>query len=60
MEHMRAQEIIDAITMINVTYHGIPVYIRKVNTDSEMATIFLLDEMHHEQQVELEGLFEGP
>ncbi|WP_164667291.1 H-type small acid-soluble spore protein [Virgibacillus doumboii] len=61
MESKRVQEIMDSITMINVKYHGIPVYIQEVNTDSEMATIFPLDEMHNEQQVDLQGLFEdGP
>lgn len=61
MESNRAQEIIDSIAMINVKYHGIPVYIQGINQDSETATIFPLDEMDHEQQVDLEGLFEeGP
>ncbi|MGY0694926.1 H-type small acid-soluble spore protein [Virgibacillus sp. FSP13] len=58
MESQRAQEIIDSIVMMNVNYHGIPVYIKQVHPDQEMATIFPLDEMHHDQQVDLAGLFE--
>ncbi|MGP4108004.1 H-type small acid-soluble spore protein [Virgibacillus sp. L01] len=61
MDRNRAQEIIDSLAMINVKYHGIPVYIQGLNEDSETATIFPLDEMDHEQQVDLQGLFEeGP
>lgn len=47
--------------MINVTYHGIPVYLQEVHTNGETATVFPLDEMHHEQTVDLQGLAErGP
>ncbi|MBP1949296.1 H-type small acid-soluble spore protein [Virgibacillus litoralis] len=61
MDSNRAQEIIDSLAMINVKYHGIPVYIKGINEDSETATVFPLDEMDHEQQVDLDGLFdEGP
>ncbi|MFB4169099.1 H-type small acid-soluble spore protein [Virgibacillus sp. JSM 102003] len=61
MDRNRAQEIIDSLAMINVKYHGIPVYIQEINDNSETATIFPLDEMDHEQQVDLDGLFEeGP
>lgn len=61
MDNQRAQEIIDSFAMINVKYHGIPVYIKEINPNGETATIFPLDEMDNEQQIELKGLFEeGP
>ncbi|HLS10022.1 H-type small acid-soluble spore protein [Lentibacillus sp.] len=61
MDRDRAQEIIDAITMINVKYHGFPVYLKEINDENETAVVFPLDEMHHEQEVDLNGLYEeGP
>lgn len=61
MDIQRALEIIDSPAMINVNYRGIPVYIKKVNCDEQTAIVFPLDEMDHEQIVELDGLMErGP
>ncbi|WP_010531367.1 H-type small acid-soluble spore protein [Lentibacillus jeotgali] len=61
MESDRAQEIIDAITMTNVKYHGFPVYLKEINEENDTALVFPLDEMDHEQEVDLNGLFEeGP
>ncbi|MBB5174723.1 H-type small acid-soluble spore protein [Texcoconibacillus texcoconensis] len=61
MNTQRAQEIINAPVMINVEYHGIPVYIQDVNEDDETVTIFPLDEMDNTQEVDLTGLVEvGP
>lgn len=61
MDHDRAQEIIDSIAMINVKYHGFPVYLQEINPEQETATVFPLDEMDHVQEVDLDGLFEeGP
>jgi len=60
MDKQRAQEIIDSITMINVNYHGIPVYIQAIDTNNETATVFPLDNINHEQSVELTGLEETP
>ncbi|HLR63480.1 MAG TPA: H-type small acid-soluble spore protein [Lentibacillus sp.] len=61
MDSGRAQEIIDAITMINVKYHGFPVYLKEINEENNTAVVFPLDEMDHEQEVDLMGLFEdGP
>lgn len=61
MDPKRAEEIINSLHMINVTYHGIPVYLQEVHTNGETATVFPLDEMHHEQTVDLQGLAErGP
>lgn len=60
MNKQRAQEIIDSITMINVHYHGIPVYIQSIDPNNETATVFPLDNMDFEQSVELTGLDEIP
>ncbi|WP_099159130.1 H-type small acid-soluble spore protein [Virgibacillus ndiopensis] len=57
MDIHRAQEILNSPVLINVNYHGIPVYIQDINQDT--ATIFPLDEMNNEQQVDLNGLSEG-
>ncbi|WP_164214752.1 H-type small acid-soluble spore protein [Virgibacillus sp. YIM 98842] len=58
MEKQRAQEIVDAIEMIQVSYRGIPVYIQEVHAEKDMATVFPLDQMDDEQTVELNGLYE--
>jgi small acid-soluble spore protein H (minor) len=58
MDSKRAQEIMNSPVMINVKYHGIPVYIKDVNERNAMATVFPLDEMDNEQEVELRGLME--
>lgn len=61
MDIDRAQEIIDSRTLINVNYHGIPVFLQQVHLDNKTATVFPLDEMDREQIVELDGLTdEGP
>ncbi|RYG72360.1 H-type small acid-soluble spore protein [Lentibacillus lipolyticus] len=58
MEVDRAQEIMDSITMVNVNYHGFPVYLKQINPDRETAVVFPLDEMDHDQRVDLHGLSE--
>ena len=61
MEIQRAMEIINSLEMINVSFRGIPVYIKEVHSNNQTATVFPLDEMDHTQIVELNGLFEvGP
>lgn len=61
MDIHRAQEIINARSLINVNYRGIPVFLQQVHADNETATVFPLDEMDREQIVELDGLTdEGP
>ncbi|SET21216.1 small acid-soluble spore protein H (minor) [Oceanobacillus limi] len=61
MDKHRAQEIMSSPTMINVSYHGIPVYLQEVPLNGDKAKVFPLDEMHNEQEVDLNGLFEeGP
>jgi small acid-soluble spore protein H (minor) len=58
VEKERAQEIVDAIEMIQVSYRGIPVYIQEVHDGKDTATVFPLDQMDDEQIVELNGLYE--
>ncbi|MBW8348761.1 H-type small acid-soluble spore protein [Bacillus sp. IITD106] len=61
MDIRRVQEIINSPTMINVNYHGIPVYLQEVNAQNNTVTIFPLDEMDNKQVVDIEGLVElGP
>ena len=61
MEIQRAKEIIHSVEMINVRFRGIPVYIKEVHSSNQTATVFPLDEMDHEQIVDLNGLIEvGP
>ena len=58
MNIQRAKEIIDSRTLINVNYHGIPVFIQQIHGDNKTVTVFPLDKMDHEQVVELNGLVE--
>ncbi|UJL46304.1 H-type small acid-soluble spore protein [Virgibacillus sp. NKC19-16] len=58
MDKAQAQEILNAHALINVNYHGIPVYIQELHANNEAATVFPLDEMDHEQEVDLDGLRE--
>jgi len=61
MEIQRAMEIINSVEMVNVSFRGIPVYIKEVHSNNQTATVFPLDEMDHAQIVELNGLLEvGP
>ncbi|WP_062106762.1 H-type small acid-soluble spore protein [Bacillus niameyensis] len=58
MDIQRAHEIISAPHMIHVNYRGIPVYLKKVHEDNQIATVFPLDNMDHVQIVDVNGLAE--
>ncbi|KAA9028395.1 H-type small acid-soluble spore protein [Niallia endozanthoxylica] len=61
MDIQRAMEIISSTEMVNVSFRGIPVYIKEVHSNNQTATVFPLDEMDHSQIVDLKGLAEeGP
>ncbi|WP_284140565.1 H-type small acid-soluble spore protein [Virgibacillus sp. LDC-1] len=61
MDAKRAQEIIATPTLINVSYYGIPVFLKEVQQDQSTVMVFPLDEMDSEQIVDLNGLDEqGP
>ncbi|WP_373894266.1 H-type small acid-soluble spore protein [Virgibacillus natechei] len=58
MDKSQAQEILESYSLINVNYHGFPVYIQELHDNNETATVFPLDDMDHEQEVDLDGLRE--
>ncbi|MCJ7841028.1 H-type small acid-soluble spore protein [Lederbergia sp. NSJ-179] len=58
MDIQRANEIMEAPNMIHVQYRGIPVYLQKIHPENQTVTIFPLDDMEHEQIVDVEGLIE--
>lgn len=58
MDPKRAQEIINSPQMINVSYRGIPVYMKSVDPKKNLATVFPLDNMDHVQEVDVQGLLE--
>ncbi|WP_394235202.1 H-type small acid-soluble spore protein [Niallia oryzisoli] len=61
MNIQRAMEIINSIEMVNVSFRGIPVYIKEIHSNNQTATVFPLDEMDHPQIVDVHGLSdEGP
>lgn len=61
MDIQRAKEIINSRSLINVHYHGVPVFIQQVHEEDRTATVFPLNEMAHQQVVDIEGLYEeGP
>ncbi|WP_338448917.1 H-type small acid-soluble spore protein [Niallia oryzisoli] len=61
MDIQRAMEIINSVEMVNVSFRGIPVYIKEVHSNNQTATVFPLDELDHPQIVDLHGLAdEGP
>jgi small acid-soluble spore protein H (minor) len=61
MDIERAFDILKSPAMVNVSYRGIPVYIKDVNPQEQTAIVFPLDEMDHDQIVDLHGLAEkGP
>ena len=61
MNSQRVKQIIESPMMINVTYHGIPVYVEQLDEESQTAAVFPLDNMDARQEVDLAGLIEeGP
>ncbi|MCT1576806.1 H-type small acid-soluble spore protein [Oceanobacillus kimchii] len=57
MDYNRAQQIIDSSELIQVTYHGIPVYIQSLDSNN-IAKVFPLDNMEDLQFVDIDGLLE--
>lgn len=61
MNSQRVKQIIESPVMINVSYHGIPVYIEEIDEENQTASIFPLENMESQQEVDLAGLIEeGP
>ncbi|GLO67842.1 spore protein [Oceanobacillus sp. E9] len=57
MDYNRVQQIIDSPELVQVTYHGIPVFIRSLDSN-HIATVFPLDNMDDLQSVDIDGLLE--
>ncbi|MCT2537765.1 H-type small acid-soluble spore protein [Aquibacillus koreensis] len=58
MNTQRAKEIVDAASMINVTYDGTPIYIQHVNESENTARVFPVDQPENERDVPLDQLRE--
>lgn len=61
MDSQRVKQIIESPVTINVSYHGIPVYIEEIDVGNQTVAIFPLGNMEARQEVDLAGLIEeGP
>ena len=60
LDKQRAQEIAASPIMANVTLHGIPIYIQRVDEQTETARVFPLDRPEQEMEVPLDELVEHP
>ncbi|WP_280771180.1 H-type small acid-soluble spore protein [Salipaludibacillus daqingensis] len=61
MDSQRVKQIIESPVLINVTYHGIPVYIEELDEGNQLASVFPLENMDAHQEVDIDGLVEeGP
>ena len=58
MDAQRAQEIAASPVMISVTHNGTPIYIQRVNAQSETARIYPLGQPEDEHEVPLSALQE--
>lgn len=58
MNTQRAKEITEAPEMIQVTYHGKPIYIQHVDEKNETARIYPLDDPSQEKSVSVAQLTE--
>lgn len=59
MDKNRANQIASSPEMINVTYNGEPIYIEKVNTVKDTASIHSLSRPEYSQEVHLTQLVES-
>ena len=59
MDIKRAAEITKLPDMIEVTYHGGPIYIEEVNPDRDTAMIHYLDQPRNSQEVSVSQLVEA-
>lgn len=58
MDSKRAKEIVASREMANVTYQGSNIYIEKVNSIKDTASIHFLDRPEYSQEVQLTHLVE--
>ena len=59
MDSKRAKEIVVSKEMANVSYQGSNIYIEKVNTIKNTASIHFLDRPEYSQEVQLTQLVES-
>ncbi|EKQ57525.1 MULTISPECIES: H-type small acid-soluble spore protein [unclassified Clostridium] len=59
MDKERAQEIFSSPNMINVTYHGTPIYIESINNNAGTANIHFLNNPKNTEEVLITNLQEG-
>lgn len=59
MDSKRAKDIVASKEMANVTYQGSNIYIEKVNTIKDTASIHFLDRPEYSQEVHLTQLVES-
>lgn len=61
MDIQHALDIVKSPAMVNVSYRGIPVYIKEVDAQNQTAIVFPLNEMDQIQLVDISGLYvKGP
>jgi small acid-soluble spore protein H (minor) len=58
MDRNRATQIATSPEMANVTYDGRPIYIEKVSSTNDTASIHFLNQPHYSQEVNLTQLIE--
>jgi len=58
MDRRRATEIAASPNMIDVTYNGKPIYIEKISTTKDTASVHYLDQPSNSQEVHLTQLVE--
>ncbi|MDY0409684.1 H-type small acid-soluble spore protein [Virgibacillus soli] len=58
MNRMRAEEIANSPDLQHVVYNGKRVYIQNVNSESDTARVYYLDDPSNEFDAQLSNLFE--
>jgi len=58
MDKQRAKEIRESENLINVTYHGDPIYIQNVNENNETANVYELENPQKQHEVSVDDLTE--
>lgn len=58
MKDQRAQEILNASAMIDVTHNGVPVYIEQIDRDGGTAMVHPVGEPENKQTVSISELVE--
>ncbi|WP_077622816.1 H-type small acid-soluble spore protein [Sediminibacillus massiliensis] len=59
MDKQRAMEIKESPDLINVTHHGDPIYIQRIDDQSGTAHVYSLQDPDNRQQVSIDELQEN-